>query len=187
MPAPSRSVPCRPTIPQPQLLYAYVIENVLKGLLVANSPGLIAEQRLNGELQSHAPAKHAAKASFSVHVQEGPVLDALSRLSTCAGRYPVTRTRREQVGVPNADAALDYGHAHPVMRAFFERARQELEGSIVEPLPYQPDLARLLLRNPEPHSLIESPSNRQQLRSHRRLAQGENYDSEAQTWPFQGP
>lgn len=123
-----------PNYPPAQLLYAYAIENVLKGLIVANAPGLIDEQRLSGELQSHDLVKLAAKASFTVHVQEGPVLEALSALSIWAGRYPVARTRREHVGVPNADAALDYGSAHPVMRAFFERARQGLENRLSKPL-----------------------------------------------------
>ncbi|KRP89237.1 hypothetical protein AOQ73_26830 [Bradyrhizobium pachyrhizi] len=123
-----------PNYPPAQLLYAYAIENALKGLIVANSPGLIDEQRLSGELQSHDLTKLEAKANFPVHVQEGPVLEALSKLSIWAGRYPVARTRREQVGVPNADAALDYGSAHPIMRIFFDRARQELEGRLSSPL-----------------------------------------------------
>lgn len=118
-----------PNYPPAQLLYAYAIENVLKGVIVAKTPGLTHEHKLSGELQSHDLKKLADRAHFAVHVQEAPVLEALSALSIWAGRYPVAHQ-----GTPNADAALDYGSAHPVMRAFFERARQELEGKLPTPL-----------------------------------------------------
>lgn len=108
-----------PNYPPAQLLYAYAIENVLKGLIVANLPGLIDEQRLNRELQTHNLIKLAGKAGFTVHVQETSILGALSTLSVWAGRYPVARTRKDYVGTQHADAMLDYGSAHPVMRAVF--------------------------------------------------------------------
>lgn len=123
-----------PNYPPAQLLYAYAIENVLKGLIVANRPRLIEERELNGELKSHDLLKLADKASFAVHVQEKPVLQALSKLSVWAGRYPVARSRKEYVGTPNADEMLDYGSAHPVMKSFFERARKELENHLQQPL-----------------------------------------------------
>lgn len=123
-----------PNYPPAQLLYAYAIENVLKGLIIASRPRLIEERELNGELKSHDLLKLADKASFAVHVQEKPILLALSKLSIWAGRYPVARSRKEYVGTPNADELLDYGSAHPVMRAFFERARKELENQLPQPL-----------------------------------------------------
>jgi hypothetical protein len=119
-----------PNYPPAQLLYAYAIENVLKGLVIANSPQLIEEGELSGELKSHNLIKLAEKADFTVHVQERPVLEALSQLSMWAGRYPVARTRREYIGTPNSDELLDYGSANPVMRGFFDRARKELESRL---------------------------------------------------------
>jgi hypothetical protein len=119
-----------PNYPPAQLMYAYAIENVLKGLIVSKRPDLVQERELDGELATHNLLKLADKAEFTTHVQERPVLEALSQLSVWAGRYPVARTRREFVGVPNADELLDYGSAHPIMRRFFERAHQELESRL---------------------------------------------------------
>ncbi len=119
-----------PNYPPAQLTYAYAIENVLKGLIVSMRPALIQERELDGELATHNLIKLAEKAKFTVHVEERPVLEALSQLSIWAGRYPVARTRREFVGTPNADELLDYGSAHPIMRAFFERAHKELESRL---------------------------------------------------------
>jgi hypothetical protein len=107
---------------------------VLKGLVIANAPQLIEEQELNERLKSHNLIKLAKKADFTVHVQERPILEALSQLSVWAGRYPVALTRREYVGTPNSDELLDYGSAHPVMRGFFERARKELESRLPQPI-----------------------------------------------------
>ncbi len=119
-----------PNYPPAQLMYAYAIENVLKGLIVSKQPDLIQERELDGELATHNLIKLAEKAEFMVHVRERPVLEALSQLSIWAGRYPVARTRREFVGTPNADELLDYGSAHPIMRMFFERAHKELESRL---------------------------------------------------------
>lgn len=123
-----------PNYPPAQLLYAYAIENVLKGLIIAARPGLIDERTLSDELKSHNLIKLASKAGLAVHVEETPVLEALSKLSIWAGRYPVAQTRREHVGAPNSDELLDYGSAHPIMRRFFERARKKLEGQLPQPI-----------------------------------------------------
>jgi hypothetical protein len=123
-----------PNYPPAQLLYAYAIENVLKGLVIAKTPRLVEERELNGALKSHNLTKLAEMAGFTVHAQERPILKALSQLSVWAGRYPVARSRREHVGTPNADELLDYGSAHPVMRGFFERARKELESRLPQPI-----------------------------------------------------
>lgn len=119
-----------PNYPPAQLMYAYAIENVLKGLIISKWPDLIQERELAGELATHKLIKLAEKADFTVHVQERPVLEALSQLSIWAGRYPVARTQREFAGTPNADELLDYGSAHPIMRIFFERAHKELESRV---------------------------------------------------------
>jgi hypothetical protein len=124
-----------PNYPPAQLLYAFAIENVLKGIIVADTPGFIQGRKLNDDLKTHDLAKLAAKANFTVHVQERPVLEALSQLSVWAGRYPVARTRREYIsGTSNPHELLDYGSAHPVMRMFFDRALKELENKLPKPI-----------------------------------------------------
>jgi hypothetical protein len=123
-----------PNYPPAQLLYAYAIENLLKGLIIANQPSLIEEQELNNRLKSHNLIRLAGMANFSIHVQERPVLEALSHLSLWAGRYPVSLTRREYAGKANSDELLDFGSAHPYMRGFFERAQQELKDRLVQPI-----------------------------------------------------
>jgi hypothetical protein len=128
-----RSRLCRRTTRRRSSCNAYAIENALKGLIIANTLRLIGGRELNSELKSHNLIKLAENAEFMVHAQERPVLEALSKLSVWAGRYPVARTRREHVGTPNSDELLDYGSAHPVMRAFFERARKELESRLPQP------------------------------------------------------
>ncbi len=123
-----------PNYPPAQLMYAYAIENVLKGLIVSKRPDLIQERELDGELATHNLIRLAEKATFSVHVQERAVLEALSQLSIWAGRYPVARTQREFVGTRIADELLDYGSAHSIMRMFFDRAYKELESRLSQPI-----------------------------------------------------
>jgi hypothetical protein len=123
-----------PNYPPAQLLYAYAIENVMKGLIVSKSPNLIQEARLARDLTTHNIIKLAEMAAFAVHVQEVPVLRALSELSVWAGRYPVALSRADYAGAANADELLDYGSAHPIMKTFFKRAYAELAGRLPEPL-----------------------------------------------------
>jgi hypothetical protein len=121
-----------PNYPPAQLLYAYAIENALKGLIVLKCPGLIQEDKLHGDLTSHDLTRLAEKAEVTVdQQQERRVLEALSDLSTWAGRYPVA-LRPSEYGTPNPNALLDYGSAHPIMRKFFERAYKELESGVPE-------------------------------------------------------
>ena len=58
----------------------------------------------------------------------------LSELSVWAGRYPVARHQSEYVGKPNSDELLDYGSRNPIMRMFFDRARNALEAKFAKPL-----------------------------------------------------
>src|SRR5262249_6676282 len=102
-----------PNYPPAQLMYAYAIENVLKGLIVSERSDLIQEDELDQELATHDLITLAKKAEFTVRVQERRVLEALSQLSIRAGRYPVALTRDEFAGTPSADELLDYGRDHP--------------------------------------------------------------------------
>src|SRR5207248_8482943 len=68
-----------PNYPPAQLLYAYAIENVLKGLIVLSHPDLIQEDKLHSELTSHDLNRLAEKAEVTVDQQhERPILQALS-------------------------------------------------------------------------------------------------------------
>jgi hypothetical protein len=123
-----------PNYPPAQLLYAYAIENVLKGLIVFKRPDLIQEHGLHGELKTHDLNKLAKKAEVAVDQQsERAVLEALTHLSKWAGRYPIAPG--PSVDTPNPNEWLDYGSAHPIMRAFFERAYKELESGVPEQIP----------------------------------------------------
>jgi hypothetical protein len=123
-----------PNYPPAQLLYAYAIENVLKGLMVFKRPDLIQEHDLHGELTTHDLNELAKKAKVTVEQQhEQPVLEALTRLSIWAGRYPISRGPSDHT--PNPNTWLDYGSAHPIMRTFFERAYNELESAVPEQIP----------------------------------------------------
>ena len=123
-----------PNYPPAQLLYAYAIENVLKGLIVFKRPDLIKEHKLDDELKNHDLNELAKKAKVTVEQHERPILEALSQLSIWVGRYPVALNQRD-MGMPNPNALLAYGSAHPIMRAFFERAYKELESRVPEQIP----------------------------------------------------
>ena len=53
-----------------------------------------------------------------------------------AGRYPVAVSKRDYVSADkqNPDELLDFGSANPCMRNFFERARQQLESQLPQPI-----------------------------------------------------
>ena len=78
-----------PNYPPAQLLYAYAIENVLKGLIVANDAAVVDENGISKKLKSHDLIELSVAAGVTVHVEEQPIFAALSDLSVWAGRYPV--------------------------------------------------------------------------------------------------
>lgn len=123
-----------PNYPPAQVLYAYAIENVFKGLIIANEPQLISSDKLDGVLKDHDLIALAARAGFTVNVQEEPVLRALSELSVWAGRYPVALYVGDFVGTPNRDELMDYGSRHQIMRDFFRRTYKALEAKLPQPL-----------------------------------------------------
>src|SRR6516165_662203 len=64
-----------PNYPPGQLLYAYAIENVLKGLIVFERSELIKEHKLDRELVDHDLNELAKKAKVTVEQDERPVLE----------------------------------------------------------------------------------------------------------------
>jgi hypothetical protein len=126
-----------------QLLYAFAMENALKGLMVAQNPGLTSSRHsISKSIKSHNLIRLAEDARFILAVQEVPVLKALSHMAEWAARYPVATKMEKYTNSDNPyplsldpDELLDWGSQHPVMRVCFSRMMQELEKA----LPSQPN------------------------------------------------
>jgi len=123
-----------PNYPPAQLLYAYAIENALKGLIITNDPNLSNPDKLDKTLQDHDLVELAKRAGLDVYVEEQPILEALSDLSTWAGRYPVPLYAGDFVGKMNSDELMDYGSRHTTMRQFYKRAYKALEAALPSPI-----------------------------------------------------
>lgn len=123
-----------PNYPAAQLLYAYALENLLKGLIVAKNASLVSGGKLNKKLLGHDLKALAADADFTLYTQEVEITEALSKLSVWAGRYPVALFQNEFAKTPNADELLDYGSRHPYVRALFKRCHDELGAPLPKPL-----------------------------------------------------
>lgn len=127
----SAEITCEPpNYPPAQLLYAYAIENVLKGLIVVNDATVVDENKINKRLKSHDLIELSGDAGVKVHIEEQPVLAALSDLSIWAGRYPVALTKEDYFGKENPHAMLDYGSRNVIMRRFLGRIFKELEAKL---------------------------------------------------------
>jgi len=123
-----------PNYPPAQLLYAYAIENVLKGLIVLKRPDLNPRTQAARRVE-FARAKQAR--------QEGQSHRRSAERTACprsphasvdmGGRYPIALEASDNT--PNPNALLGYGSAHPIMRTFFERAYKELESGTPEQIP----------------------------------------------------
>jgi hypothetical protein len=109
-----------------QLLYAFALENVFKGIMVANDPALANETKLNSELKSHELDRLAAKAGFALSPEEQLLLKALSEIAIWAGRYPVASKLVDHTSPPMSDPhdLLNFGSQHPTLRSVFLRAKE---------------------------------------------------------------
>jgi hypothetical protein len=113
-----------------QMLYAFAIENVLKGLIIAGNPALAGKHTISSEVKSHDLIKLARKASFELAVQELPVMKALSEIGVWAGRYPVAielAKYSDLLPLDDPHRLLDYGAHHPTVRRIFNRAADALK------------------------------------------------------------
>jgi len=113
-----------------QLLCAFAIENALKGLIVAKSPEIINERKIDAKLITHDFVALADAAGVGLFPQEIPVAKILSSIATWAGRYPVATKQHHHTDVypfgPNSEALLDWGSQHPIMRRLVNRLIGEL-------------------------------------------------------------
>lgn len=109
-----------------QLLYAFALENIFKGMMVANDPALANETKLNSELKSHELDLLAAKAGFALSPEEQLLLRTLSEIAIWAGRYPVASRLVDHTSPPMSDPhdLLNFGRQHPTLRSVFQRAKE---------------------------------------------------------------
>jgi hypothetical protein len=78
-----------PNLEGPWLLYvAFCLENLLKGLLVAQQPTIVANGKL-GKLKSHHLVAFARDAAFDLSADESDLLAFLSPYAAGLARYPV--------------------------------------------------------------------------------------------------
>jgi hypothetical protein len=125
-----------PNYPPGELLFGYAIENVLKGLIVANDSTIPDKTKLANELASHKLVDLAAAAHFQISGDEATVLEALTTLTEWAGRYPVARRLDQHTTIePLDDVAqlMSFGRDHSTLRTLFERAVTELESKLKFP------------------------------------------------------
>jgi hypothetical protein len=115
-----------------QLLYAFALENVFKGMMVANDPALANDTKLNSELKSHELDGLAAKAGFALSSEEQLLLRTLSEIAIWAGRYPVASRLVDHTSPPMSDPhdLLNFGRQHPTLRSVFQRAKETLVSKI---------------------------------------------------------
>lgn len=120
-----------------QLLYAYALENVFKGLMVANKPELASEIELSSEIKSHNLVELAKRAAFDLTKDEQTLLRALTEIGEWAGRYPVAANldKHSQRPLVNSHHLLDYGSQHVSLRRVFQRGLDELESKLESPSP----------------------------------------------------
>jgi hypothetical protein len=129
----------QPNYGSAQLLYAFAMENALKGLIVTRNPGSVESPKISNSIKSHDHdlIELARKAHFLPTPKEEQVLKALSLIAKWAGRYPVPLKMAQYVNQEsplglNRDALLDWGQ-HPVMRRCFDRMLQELQTKLPKP------------------------------------------------------
>ena len=120
-----------------QMLYAFALENALKGLMIEASPELVSDVAISGKVKGHDLIELAKRASFKLMEQEVTVLNALSELAMWAGRYPAATSLKQfernghsitMSGDPHS--LLDYGSQHPIMRACAHRSIEQLASRV---------------------------------------------------------
>jgi hypothetical protein len=149
----SAEVRCEPPNYLPaQLLYAFALENLFKGIMVANDTTLADETKLRGELKSHALDMLAAKAGFALSPEGQSLLKTLSEIAIWAGRYPVASKLVDHTSPPMSDPhdLLNFGRQHPMLRSVFQRAKETL----VSKIPHETKLFGLVVALPSNRSEV---------------------------------
>jgi hypothetical protein len=117
-----------------RVLYAFSMENALKGLAIARKPELVGAQNVDRALLSHDLNRLSTLASFTLAVQEAPILRALSHIGEWAGRYPVARNINQHIASNRVhrdpNELLDWGSQHPIMRGCCARMIDDLKTAL---------------------------------------------------------
>jgi hypothetical protein len=115
-----------------ELLYGFAIENLLKGLIVADNPGLISQTELDKGLRTHDLIKLAARAKIALTDDETRVATILSLMNEWAGRYPVA-AKVEKHAIDAFSDLLDWRRDHLIIRRLYERIAALLESELDHP------------------------------------------------------
>lgn len=122
-----------PNFQPAQLLCGFAIENALKGIIVANEPDRISEERLDRDLQNHDLTVLARLARFSLSSDDEHVCRLLTDIVLWAGRYPVaTRAERQMKGA--SDQLIDWEDL-PNLRSLGRKLIDTLQSRLDHPLP----------------------------------------------------
>jgi hypothetical protein len=103
---------------------AYALENLLKGLIIANQPDLISEEKLDKTIKLHDLVKLSDRAGLTLSAEEEQVLQMLSEIAVWSGRYPAAATFERHAKTEHHPLPTRQDHA--VMKAYYARVRAEL-------------------------------------------------------------
>ena len=123
------------------LLFGYALENLFKGIIVANDPTLISDAKLSSELKSHDLSFLAEKAVVTLSNAERKNCDRLTAIVVWAGRYPAPTQPNgystpdlPQITMP-AELFLKEQEDLDNIRAVLARATATLKNSLSQSLP----------------------------------------------------
>lgn len=125
----------RPRYLPPVLLYAYAIENLLKGLLAAKHPDRMDEETSQA-FQGHVSSKFARLAGFAPDDGQARLLDRLHSVVRWIGRYPVALKIGEHGNVyAGRDDAIDPPADIPAIRLLYGVLIDALKAQIPHDVP----------------------------------------------------
>jgi hypothetical protein len=125
----------RPRYLPPVLLYAYAIENLLKGLLAAKRPDAMGEQTSEA-FKGHVSSNFARRAGFAPDDGQARLLDRLHSVVRWIGRYPVALKVGEHGNVyAGRDDAIDPPKDIPAIRLLYGVLFDALKAQIPYEMP----------------------------------------------------
>lgn len=117
-----------------QLLYAFALENILKGIIVCGRPSIASDTKIDGSIKSHDLVKLSKVAKYDIGAAEKKIFESLTRIAIWAGRYPVDVSLEKYNGKHpiglNPDSLLDWGSEHPLLRNVYSILSKKLESAL---------------------------------------------------------
>lgn len=83
------------------LLMAYVLENLLKGILVLRNPELIASGKINPKIKTHELNTLSKELNFRNSASQKIFQEYVSNLCVAQGRYPIGKNEQNLLDQPN--------------------------------------------------------------------------------------